>query len=212
MSNQNNILYFADPMCSWCWGFAPVIKSVQQSFAQQLPIHIFLGGLGVGTEHALDEAGKETIREHWQHVQEQTGQPFNFQFFEQDGFVYNTELVCRAVVTARRLDSASTLKFLTHMHRQFYQELKNTTDPETLFELAEDFGFDKLEFKTDFNSDQTAAETASDFKATKQLGVSGFPSLYVGNMKEGYTVITQGYQSWENIEKSITSWLESQSK
>jgi putative protein-disulfide isomerase len=208
---KNHILYFANPMCSWCWGFAPVIKSVEKAFSQYLPLYVILGGLGRGKQNALDANGKRTIRQHWEHVNEQTNQPFNFEFFERDGFVYNTELACRAVVTARRLKPETALDFLIHMHRQFYQELKNTTEPETLFALAEDFGFNKTEFETEFNSDQTATEIASDFKATKQLGVSGFPSLYVSNTKDGYTVITQGYQTREKIESALTSWQKNQS-
>lgn len=208
MQPQNNILYFADPMCSWCWGFSPVIKSVQKQFNQQLPLHIFLGGLSTGKQDALDESAKKSIRSHWEHVHEQTGQPFNFEFFKREGFVYNTELACRAVVTARRLNSEQALDFLIHLHRQFYQELKDTTDPLVLFEIAGEFGFNKSDYAAEFHSEQTEAETKSDFKATKQFGVNGFPSLYVGNMNEGYTVLTQGYQAYENIEKIMVSCLE----
>lgn len=211
MQEQNNFLYFADPMCSWCWGFAPVIKSLQQRFDEDFPIHVFLGGLGRGTHEALTEAGKQSIREHWEHVHEQTRQAFNFKFFDKEGFVYNTELACRAVVTARRLQPDSALDFLMHLHRKFYADLREINDALTLLELAEEFGFDKTEFQLEFNDNKTLAETESDFKATQQFGVSGFPTLYVGNIKQGYTVITQGYQTWENIENATLNWKKNQS-
>jgi len=97
-----HLIYFADPMCSWCWGFAPVIEAIRQRFGDALPIRLMMGGLRPGTTKPLDEAGKRTIREHWEHVHEATGQPFDFRFFEREGFIYDTEPASRAVVVVRR--------------------------------------------------------------------------------------------------------------
>jgi putative protein-disulfide isomerase len=208
---KNHILYFADPMCSWCWGFAPVIKILKQEYAQQFPLYLFLGGLGRDTRDALDVKSKRSIREHWEHVHTQTQQPFNFEFFEWDGFIYNTELACRAVVTARRIKTEQALDFLIHLHHAFYTRLKDITDTNILFEMAEEFGFNKTEFKTEFESSAVQQETETDFDATRKMGVTGYPTLYIGNMDQGYSVITAGYHSWEKIEGSIAEWVESAS-
>src|SRR5690242_8930931 len=40
-----HLIYFADPMCSWCWGFAPVIGAIRQRFGDALPIRLMMGGL-----------------------------------------------------------------------------------------------------------------------------------------------------------------------
>ncbi len=194
-------------MCSWCWGFAPVIELFIQRFSQEAPLYVFLGGLSRGTQEPLNDTSKQTIREHWEHVHELTNQPFNFKFFERDDFIYNTELACRAVVTARRIKQDSPLDFLIHLHRNFYVELREINDPSTLYDLAADFGFDKSEFQLEFNNEKTIEETEADFKATQQFGVNGYPTLYVGNMEQGYSVITRGYQPWENIESTVKSWL-----
>jgi putative protein-disulfide isomerase len=211
MQNQNDFLYFADPMCSWCWGFAPVIELFKQRIDQEAHLYVFLGGLSRDTQEPLNETSKQSIREHWEHVHELTNQPFNFKFFERDDFIYNTKLACRAVVTARRIKQESQLDFLIHLHRNFYVELRDINDPLTLYDLAAEFGFDKSEFQLEFNKKKTIEETESDFKATQQFGVRGYPTLYAGNMEQGYTLITQGYQPWKNIESAVTSWLKNQS-
>ena len=59
-----HLIYFADPMCSWCWGFAPVAEAIRQRLGDALPIRLMMGGLRPGTTKSLDEAGKRTIREH----------------------------------------------------------------------------------------------------------------------------------------------------
>src|SRR5215212_8246756 len=101
-------------MCSWCWGFAPTIESIRQHFGKALPIRLLMGGLRPGTTKPLDEAGRRTIRQHWEHVREASGQPFGFRFFEREGFIDDTEPASRAVVVMRR---AGVVDPLSCLHR-----------------------------------------------------------------------------------------------
>ena len=42
-------IYFADPMCSWCWGFAPVIEqTLRRRYGEAIPVRLVLGGLRPG--------------------------------------------------------------------------------------------------------------------------------------------------------------------
>ena len=81
------LLYFVDPMCSWCWGFAPVIAQIAERYGGELPLRIFLGGLAVGVEKPLGDTGKAKIEEHWHHVEKESGQTFDYAFFDREGFV-----------------------------------------------------------------------------------------------------------------------------
>ena len=189
-----------------------MIKSAQKCYGQQLPIHLVLGGLAPGTADALDDAGKRSISEHWNHVCELAGQSFDFSFFERDNFVYDTEPACRAVVAGRRLRSDAAIDFLIHIHKEFYTRNRDITDSETLCELAGEFGFDIPNFKREFDAEETARETQSDFNTSRQIGIRGYPALLAGGKQKGYTVITSGYQSWEQIEVLITDWIEGTEK
>jgi hypothetical protein len=90
-----HLIYFADPMCSGLRGFAPVIETIRQRFGDALPIRLMMGGLRPGTTKPLDDAGRRTIREHWEQVQAASGQPFDFRYFERERFVYDTEPASR---------------------------------------------------------------------------------------------------------------------
>jgi len=35
---SRHLVYFADPMCSWCWGFAPAIEALAEVRGDTLPI------------------------------------------------------------------------------------------------------------------------------------------------------------------------------
>lgn len=209
---SSELIYFADPMCSWCWGFAPVIAAVRDLYADRLPVRLVLGGLAVGTTKPLDERGKLSIREHWRHVAELAGRPFDFRFFDRDGFVYDTEPPCRAVVAARRLARGSSLEFFTFLQRAFYAENRDITDRPTLLALAGDFGLDRDGFAAEFDAEDTRRETSMDFQATRDADVDGYPALVAGDRDSGYSFITYGYQPWNKIEGIIDSWLESRSR
>ncbi len=206
------LIYFADPMCSWCWGFAPVIRALQERYGNRLPIRLMLGGLAVGTSKALDAKGRQTIRAHWDHVADLTGQPFDYGFFEREAFVYDSEPACRAVVAARRLSAPSAIGFLGHLHRGFYSQNQDVTDGATLSALADGFGIDRDRFEAEFESEDARLETLADFRSTMDSGVDGYPALIAGNRRNGYSYITFGYQPWRKIQGVIDSWLETRGR
>src|ERR1700744_6137554 len=72
-----HLIYFSDPMCSWCYGFSPVIEDIRRTFGRALPVRVVMGGLRPGTETAMTEEAKLEIADHWTHVHEATGLPFN---------------------------------------------------------------------------------------------------------------------------------------
>jgi len=199
-------------MCSWCWGFSPVMESVKARYGDRLPVRLILGGLSVDTTRALDTRSKQTIRAHWQHVAELAGQPFDYSFFERESFVYNTEPACRAVVAARRLSADSAMGFLDHLHRAFYAENQDITDRATLLTAAQAFGIDHDRFEAEFDAEETREETLADFQITRNTGIDGYPALLAGSRERDYSFITLGYQPWHRIEGTIEAWLESQAQ
>ena len=200
------LIYFADPMCSWCWGFSDVIKKIADDFSDQLPIRVMMGGLYAGAGTPLDEKGKADIREHWRHVAELSGAEFDFSFFEREQFIYNTEPACRAIVLVQQHEPAVTLTFLRHVQNAFYKENRDITDPAILSEEAAKFGFNPEKFSGLFEQAELIAETRKHFAITRQLGVSGFPTLFAVD-DWGREKISTGYQSAEALTVKLTEWL-----
>lgn len=203
---SKHFLYVADPMCSWCWGFSPVIDKIEEIFGETAPVRVMVGGLRPGTPHAMRDKDKEAVREHWEHVQEASGQPFDFGFFDQDGFIYDTEPSCRAVVAARKLDEAKTLPFLAHLHRAFYVENRNTAKEDELADIAGAFGFDRDAFHAELTSPDTREETQGDFWFAQSSGITGFPTLLAVEDKQAM-LVTAGYLPWDALEKPLAGWV-----
>ncbi|EKM99901.1 MULTISPECIES: DsbA family protein [unclassified Acidocella] len=204
-----HLVYFADPMCSWCWGFSPVIEAITRRFGDALPVRLVLGGLRPGNINAMTASDRAEIRAHWEHVGEASGQPFDFSFFEREGFVYDTEPASRAVVVFRQQGMTSGLAALARIQRAFYAENRDVTAAEVLTDLAMELGMDELGFKTLFNDAAVAAETMQDFALAQQAGIRGFPTLISGTGDQsGYALVTNGFQRADRLIPALTAWLE----
>ena len=209
--HKPHLVYFADPMCSWCWGFSPVIEAIAERFGPALLIRLILGGLRPGTTDPMDEASRASVREHWEHVHASSGQPFDMGFFARTRFVYDTEPACRAVVVLRRRGMADALAALRRIHAAFYAENRDVTDRDTLTEIAAELGVDPAEFRDEFDSEAAARETWADFAITQRAGINGFPTLIAGRGGDaGYMMVTHGFQSAERVVPALESWFASQ--
>ncbi len=203
-----HLVYFADPMCSWCWGFSPVLQHVQQRFGAALAVRLVLGGLRPGTTQPMDSRDRSEVRSHWEHVQQASGQPFDFGFFDRDGFVYDTEPASRAVVVLRRRGMQTGLAALQRIQRAFYAHNRDVTDVDTLADLAAGLGVDPAAFREEFADEQAVQETLADFAIAQGAGIRGFPTLIAGTGADNrYALITHGFQPAERIVSALEHWL-----
>lgn len=202
------LLYVMDPMCSWCWGFAPVARAlVEQAQAAGVELHLVVGGLRTGSGSALEPHTRRYILEHWQAVTEATGQPFTVDGALPEGFVYDTEPACRAIVAARSLapDCAWTLTGL--IQQAFYVQGRDVTQASVLVELAEIAGVPRIEFAAAFDSAEQHAATAADFTWVQDLGIAGFPTL-LAERNGQLALLTNGYQPLAPLSDLLARWLE----
>lgn len=177
--NPPILWYFADPMCSWCWGFSPAIEALRDEYRERMRIALVLGGLRPGTTAPMTATERNDILHHWHTVQARTGQPFRFDGALPDGFVYDTEPASRAVVTVGGIDHAQIFAMFKAIQTAFYAEGRDVTQTGLLADLAGGLGVDRQAFLNDFASDTARARTLAHFKQSRQAGVRGFPTLIV---------------------------------
>ena len=204
-----HLVYFADPMCSWCWGFSPAIDAIAARYPD-LPIRLVLGGLRPFNDKPMDEASKAEIRRHWEHVGAASGQPFDYAFFERQGFVYDTEPAARAVVAARRLDPGRVFSLKRRISRAFYAENQDVTKSAMLTALAVEEGLDAAAFAASFEAPATREETLADFAVAQASGVTGFPTLVAGPVVGeggGYQAIAMGFLPQDQVLERIEVFL-----
>jgi len=179
---------------------------IAQAREAGVPTHLVPGGLRTGGS-ALDASTRKYILEHWQAVADATGQPFRFEGAMPDGFVYDTEPACRALVTARELDAERVWPLLALIQRAFYEAGVDVTTAPHLVELAEQAGFDRAVFAEAFARADTRVATAADIAWAQDLGIAGFPTL-LAERNGQLALLTNGYQPLERLQPLLGRWLQ----
>lgn len=207
MKSPTILWYFADPMCSWCWGFTPVLNEIKAHYGDKLKVALMMGGLRPGTTEPMSSDSREEILHHWHEVKKTTGQNFTFENAMPDGFIYDTEIPSRAVIAVSEINSEATLPFFKKVQQAFYVEQKNVVNESVLTKLASQFSIDSHKFSEKFNSDDLKKKTQLHFQYTRQAEVRGFPTLVL-NTESDFKKISTGYSSYEALRLEIDNWLQ----
>jgi len=199
--------YFADPMCSWCWGFSPAIEVLRDEYRDRMKIALVLGGLRPGVTEPMTPTVREEILHHWHAVHDRTGQPFRFEGALPEGFVYDTEPASRAVVAVGGIEPSLIFPLFKAIQSAFYAEGRDVTQAAVLTELASGLGVDAAEFLNAFDSDAARAKTQAHFRQARQAGVRGFPTLIV-QQGEQLQPISNGCLPLETVREAIDRCLQ----
>ncbi len=202
-----HFLYFADPMCSWCYGFGPVIKDLSNHFADRLALRVVTGGLRAGNTQPMRDKDRDYIKSAWTRVAEASGQPFDFSFFDRESFVYDTEPACRAVVTTRIRHPDRALDMKSAISTAFYANNRDVTQAAVLADIAAEQADDRDQFLATFRNPETRNETFRDFLFAQQSGVHGFPCLLIGDSDGSYALVTNGFRPIDGLKDAIENWL-----
>jgi putative protein-disulfide isomerase len=196
------LFYVADPMCSWCWGFDPVIQAVRQRLAADVAWRPVMGGLARDSDEPMPSNMRDDIRHHWRSVAERTGACFNWDFWSACEPRRSTYPACRAVLAAARQDAGESRQMGDSMfravQRAYYTEARNTSLADTLVELAGEIGLDRQTFTEALRSDAVEAELQADFDQRRRLQATAFPSLVL-ERGSACTWIARGYTDEQTV-------------
>ena len=78
---SETLYYVADPMCSWCWGFQPVLGRVKAALPEEVTLRYVMGGLAKDTDEPMPEETRAYVQNAWREVSATTGARFNWDFW-----------------------------------------------------------------------------------------------------------------------------------
>ena len=198
--------YFADPMCSWCWGFAPVVSAIMDTYEDRLQLALMMGGLRPRTTQPMPAPMRAEILHHWEEVHRRSGQPFRFDGALPEGFIYDTEPACRAVVAMLELDGVAAFPYFKSIQSAFYAEGKDVTQPAVLAQLAAAQGAAADSFTERFESADIERRTQEHFRQTAEIGIRGFPTVVL-QFGERVELLTHGYRPFEELKPMLEAWF-----
>ena len=203
---DKELIYIADPMCSWCWGFSPVMERVAELLRGKAELRVLPGGLRTDTRMPLSEFEVKDIMHHWQEVAQRTGQPFDFSVPLDTRFVYNTEPSCRALSQMIRLRPLCGLDYLRSLQQAFYVGRRDLKEPEVLADYAQSYRVPRDEFLQCLDSQQAVEDLNEDLHFVRRCGIEGYPSVL---LRSGQRLqrLTIGYQPFEALLPHLERWL-----
>ena len=205
ISQNTQLIYFGDPMCSWCYGFGPQLDEVKEAFPN-LSFRIVMGGLRPYGKETMAEL-KDFLEHHWDEIKEKTGKPFKKDILENSDLIYDTEPASRAVVTFRTFLPDQEIDFFHGVQKSFYAQNKDPHSMETYTELAKDFGVDPADFAERWSGTEMEKATLSEFQFSGSMGIRGFPSIVL-KIGEQYYMVANGYTEAERVIAHIQQTIE----
>jgi putative protein-disulfide isomerase len=204
-----NLIYIADPMCSWCYGFGKSIDALlaRPEDAAPLQLALVMGGLRPYTSEPLAEGRADEIVGHWQHVHAATGLPFATSpatALRQPAFVYDTEPASRATIVVRTLWPQHVWRYFKTVQHAFYAEGKDVVRSDVLADVAEQLSLPRSDFESAFASERMQEATRQDFAQVQAWGIRGFPALLAESNGQLH-VVSHGYQAEEPLRERLAA-------
>lgn len=172
------LYYIHDPMCSWCWGFKPVLAELQSALSREIEFKRLLGGLAADNDEPMPEDMQEMLQATWQRIEERIpGIQFNFAFWTECQPRRSTYPACRAVIAARQQGEQFDVLMTEAIQCAYYTQVRNPSDRDTLVELAAELGLDVQAFQDALVSDTVEQQLQEEIARASELGVEGMPAL-----------------------------------
>ena len=209
---MTKLIYIADPMCSWCYGFGPELTTLRNGIPE-LHFEVILGGLRAYNKELMDEALKTTLLSHWEKVEEATGLPFSKEALSHKDFIYDTEPACRAVVSARMLAPEIALDVFHAIQHAFYADALDVTKGDVLAKISvavlnkAGININEQDFLLTWSSEEAITTTNNDFQQTQRWGVTGFPTLVFERAGELY-LVSSGFARTEVLVERLQALVD----
>ena len=205
------IYYVVDPMCSWCWGFAPVWRDFVSEIPESVAVIDLMGGLAPDNEAPMDSAMQTYVQDAWGAVNARTGAEFNFEFWDKCEPKRSTYPACRAVIAAGEQASGARSLMYDAIQRAYFLEARNPSDAEALECVAGEIGLDRKQFTEDLGSDHINRIFQLELESVAKLGVSGFPTIVVKRESPGeparYDLLTAGFSDIDVLRDRLSRLL-----
>ena len=200
------LIYVADPMCSWCYGFGPEVAAVSESSG--LPVRLVMGGLYVGDRvQPASPDLRNYLEQTWSRLQTRTGQTFRYDRaapLVQGSWVYDTAPSCQAVIHVRDEEPDQALRYFTAVQRAFYMEGRDVTRWDVLEAIANETGLSDI---ASIDSLLNPSSLERDIVEARALGAAGFPRLLIARGpkrdRTEYVPLSVGYTRAADIRRRL---------
>ena len=204
MSMKPVMIYVYDALCTWCYGFSPVMRAVYENYAGDFEFEVLSGGM---ITVPISDASGSPVND-YQTVEERTGIIFGQGFLhrlEKGELIFNSEIPAIALSVYKALKPQYAVEFAQHIQSSIYFDGKSSDEIELYRYLAANDGIDPDEFENRMSDSQYREAAHYDFALAKQLGVESYPAVFIQQSDSKFYLIARGYADYETMELRINN-------
>ncbi len=206
---MTHLIYIGDPLCSWCYGFGPEIAGFMKAIPEP-KLDIVMGGLCAYGKQTITPEFKGVLFTQWLKAKEACGLSFNTAGLEHPGWVYDSEPICRAFVSAHMLyptlPNMSNLALFGSLQQAFYAHGLDVSQGEVLAQVVSNclnrhkHPCTQQQILAIWESEQAKINTKANFTQAEHWGMSSFPSMLVVK-DERLLLLSSGYTNTATLLK-----------
>lgn len=196
MSKPIQIIYFSDPLCSYCWGTEPMLEKLKSEYGQYFDIEYKAGGMLPNWEIFFRENGATPakVAQHWVSASKDIGIELNGDVWLEDppASSFPPSIALKA---AQLQGFRKSVDFYRRERQMLFHEKTNIAKKENLLKAALESGLDVKKFDEDFEGEAKIL-FEEDLELARKLHVNLFPTLFFNNLK-GETIRIEGYYNYQ---------------
>lgn len=204
------VLYFFDPYCGWCYGFAPTLSSFLKSIGHPQCDYITGGMITGEREGIMSPQMAEYILQAQPRLKEYTGAETGKAFTDQlrsGNFYFSSIIPSLAVQAAKKLIPTSVPEYSYALQQQHFLHGSDLQDDELYAALSNQFQVDAASWLDYMHSEENRRNMQEDFMFTANCGISGFPALVLQSGKQ-YYLLCRGYSPEKQLMSTFNSVME----
>ena len=201
------ILYVYDALCGWCYGFSPALGEFVEAHPD-LPVEVVSGGMIVGEREGPIGEVAAYIKQAYKDVERATGVEFGQDFItgplERGDMMMSSVPPARLLAWSREQAPDKQYEAANALQRGIYFHGFGPGSEQLATFLAEQLSLKPADAIAALTDERYADPARRDFALTQQLGVRGFPAVFLVRGQTAYP-LANGYTGVEQLEERLAS-------
>ena len=207
------IIYCYDAYCGWCYGFSPVIKKLEEKFANRIQFEVLSGGMILNENPKPIAVMAGFIKDAYKVVEEHTGIKFGADYLwhifhpEDSDWFPDSEKPAIALCIFKELHPDKQVQFASDLQFALHAEGRDLCDDEAYRALLEKYEIDATTFFKQLHSEEYKEKAYYEFALVKQLQVTGFPAVLLQLNESKFYLLARGYTPYDSLQERLENVL-----
>jgi len=203
------LYYCYDAYCGWCYGFSPVIRRIFEEYRHQMAFEVLSGGMILPKEPRHIRVMADYIRTAYKTVEEHTGVRFGEDWLwhilnpEESDWYPSSEKPAIALCVFRDYYPDLAIPFAGELQYALHYEGRDLCDDEAYRHLLAQYRIPDTEFYSRLHSPEYKQKAYEEFELVRELGVTGFPAVFLQVSETRLHLLTRGYTDYASLRAGI---------